>query len=73
MDIRDGKILTAKEVATLSEFDKQFVKPMKIFPTKNQLSSNRIGRNEPCPCGSGKKFKNCCLLPSTTLPQRIIR
>ena len=19
-----------------------------------------IGRNEPCPCGSGKKFKNCC-------------
>lgn len=21
----------------------------------------RIGRNEPCPCGSGKKFKKCCL------------
>lgn len=21
----------------------------------------RVGRNEPCPCGSGKKFKNCCL------------
>lgn len=20
----------------------------------------RVGRNEPCPCGSGKKFKNCC-------------
>ncbi len=20
----------------------------------------RIGRNEPCPCGSGKKFKKCC-------------
>jgi hypothetical protein len=20
-----------------------------------------VGRNEPCPCGSGKKFKNCCL------------
>ncbi|MBQ1670212.1 MAG: SEC-C domain-containing protein, partial [Treponema sp.] len=20
----------------------------------------KIGRNEPCPCGSGKKFKNCC-------------
>jgi hypothetical protein len=20
-----------------------------------------IGRNDPCPCGSGKKFKNCCL------------
>ena len=21
---------------------------------------NKIGRNDPCPCGSGKKFKNCC-------------
>jgi preprotein translocase subunit SecA len=21
----------------------------------------RVGRNEPCPCGSGKKFKKCCL------------
>ncbi|WP_428484137.1 SEC-C metal-binding domain-containing protein [Rhodopila sp.] len=20
-----------------------------------------VGRNDPCPCGSGKKFKNCCL------------
>lgn len=24
----------------------------------------RTGRNEPCPCGSGKKFKNCCLKKS---------
>jgi hypothetical protein len=23
--------------------------------------SNSIGRNEPCPCGSGKKYKKCCL------------
>src|ERR1017187_7891504 len=22
---------------------------------------NAIGRNEPCPCGSGKKYKKCCL------------
>ncbi|MDO5580016.1 MAG: SEC-C metal-binding domain-containing protein [Planctomycetia bacterium] len=22
--------------------------------------SARVGRNDPCPCGSGKKFKNCC-------------
>lgn len=21
----------------------------------------KIGRNSPCPCGSGKKYKNCCL------------
>jgi uncharacterized protein YecA (UPF0149 family) len=22
--------------------------------------SQKIGRNDPCPCGSGKKFKKCC-------------
>ena len=21
----------------------------------------KIGRNEPCPCGSGKKYKKCCM------------
>lgn len=24
-------------------------------------TGRKIGRNEPCPCGSGKKYKNCCL------------
>ena len=23
-------------------------------------AENKIGRNDPCPCGSGKKYKNCC-------------
>jgi hypothetical protein len=26
--------------------------------------SNNIGRNDPCPCGSGKKYKKCCLANS---------
>ncbi len=25
------------------------------------MKTQRIGRNDPCPCGSGKKFKHCCL------------
>ena len=25
-----------------------------------RLANKKIGRNEPCPCGSGKKFKRCC-------------
>ncbi|MEN6371362.1 MAG: SEC-C metal-binding domain-containing protein [Armatimonadota bacterium] len=25
-------------------------------------SSGKVGRNDPCPCGSGKKYKKCCLL-----------
>lgn len=25
-----------------------------------EIKFGKIGRNEPCPCGSGKKYKNCC-------------
>ncbi|GAA0701909.1 SEC-C metal-binding domain-containing protein [Paraclostridium ghonii] len=28
--------------------------------TKTVVKDDKIGRNEPCPCGSGKKFKKCC-------------
>ena len=31
----------------------------KINEKFNQLSSKKIGRNEPCPCNSGKKYKHC--------------
>jgi len=27
----------------------------------------KVGRNDPCPCGSGKKYKNCCLPKERTL------
>lgn len=26
----------------------------------------KIGRNDPCPCGSGKKYKQCCLTAPVT-------
>lgn len=25
------------------------------------LPASNLGRNDPCPCGSGKKYKKCCL------------
>ena len=28
-------------------------------PAAAQLKSNKVGRNDPCPCGSGKKYKKC--------------
>lgn len=28
--------------------------------TKTVVKEKQIGRNEPCPCGSGKKYKKCC-------------
>ncbi|MFY0574613.1 SEC-C metal-binding domain-containing protein [Cystobacter fuscus] len=29
-------------------------------PGSTRLAAPRVGRNETCPCGSGKKFKHCC-------------
>ena len=28
--------------------------------SKKQAKSTKVGRNDPCPCGSGKKYKQCC-------------
>ncbi|MCE5234513.1 MAG: SEC-C domain-containing protein [Eubacteriales bacterium] len=28
--------------------------------SKVYVSETKVGRNDPCPCGSGKKYKNCC-------------
>jgi SWIM/SEC-C metal-binding protein len=32
----------------------------KLLNPKKPSTSQNIGRNEACPCGSGKKFKKCC-------------
>ena len=42
-----------KPVATFSGKEESMTK-------RRQAVSNKVGRNEPCPCGSGKKYKNCC-------------
>jgi hypothetical protein len=39
------------EAAAADEFQSQ-AKPKRTGP--------KVGRNDPCPCGSGKKYKNCC-------------
>jgi preprotein translocase subunit SecA len=33
--------------------------PPPVEPIKN--SDDGPGRNDPCPCGSGKKYKQCCM------------
>ena len=44
-------------------------KPASLFPqehpwtggsTRPFLAPKKVGRNDPCPCGSGKKYKHCC-------------
>ena len=34
--------------------------PTKDAPRTPVKAGEKIGRNSPCPCGSGKKYKNCC-------------
>ena len=29
-------------------------------PTTIRNTEPKVGRNDPCPCGSGKKYKKCC-------------
>jgi len=32
-----------------------------LNPPKPKQAEPKVGRNDPCPCGSGKKFKKCCM------------
>jgi len=66
MDVRTGDIFEERKVAIERD---EFIKRMVLHPSVKQLrrrpvhpdAVGRVGRNEPCPCGSGKKFKKCCL------------
>ena len=37
--------------------EKESLETTKIDP---KYTGKKISRNEPCPCGSGKKYKKCC-------------
>ena len=49
---------TAVQVQTGDTGRKQ--REIKVVHTPITNAEPKIGRNEPCPCGSGKKYKNCC-------------
>jgi len=36
------------------------------FKSMLNYTGNKVGRNDPCPCGSGKKYKKCCLKNART-------
>ena len=39
--------------------------PPSPAPVAEESVAPRVGRNDPCPCGSGKKFKKCCMRKAT--------
>ena len=41
-------------VETRKELHKKYKK------SKTIVKEHKVGRNDPCPCGSGKKYKKCC-------------
>ncbi|MGV8980734.1 YecA family protein [Clostridium sp.] len=43
----------------VSKTKKNHIEP--VVSSNIQGLNNKIGRNDTCPCGSGKKYKNCCL------------
>jgi len=46
-----------KEDREQKRFDLDNWKPVKTYVREQP----KIGRNDPCPCGSGKKYKKCCM------------
>ena len=56
----------AKDLYTLPEWDDLFTEEEQREYYKEQkkahtiIRTEKIGRNDPCPCGSGKKHKKCC-------------
>ena len=38
-----------------------YTRAVRLGPAPVQASAAKVGRNDPCPCGSGKKYKHCCL------------
>lgn len=49
-----------------AHLDERFYREMDV-DMRQPAVSNKVGRNEPCPCGSGKKYKKCCIDKPLTL------
>lgn len=47
------------DIDRLKELSVKYAKSR--IETFQQQNHRKIGRNEPCPCGSGKKYKKCCI------------
>ena len=57
-----GSRLKHHEIATFKKLDDKwyFEDGEAVKPDQVKRDGKKIGRNEPCPCGSGKKYKKCC-------------
>jgi preprotein translocase subunit SecA len=49
-----------RQTALKREFNDQTVNKQEMVQKGTVHKENKVGRNDPCPCGSGKKHKKCC-------------
>ncbi len=49
-----------KQVAPETETNLEQAKNAGGPAAPRRVTKQQVGRNDPCPCGSGKKYKNCC-------------
>jgi hypothetical protein len=70
---RRWRLFRVIEFATMADLNRAFAElynrlreklgdPQRPRLTGVALATQKAGRNDPCPCGSGKKYKKCCLL-----------
>lgn len=52
--------LLRSRYAKMKEFGKKRILRKKQKQNPQKVASIKVGRNDPCPCGSGKKYKKCC-------------
>ncbi len=58
----DGKEINHHERSTfILEKERWYFDDGKMIQGTIKRAGEKIGRNDPCPCGSGKKYKKCCL------------
>jgi hypothetical protein len=58
LGLRHRELALWRQVALDREHDfRQKGNILPLAPVRNEM---KVGRNDPCPCGSGKKFKKCC-------------
>lgn len=57
----NGQEQVQREIATFCRVDGRWLyKDSDINPKGKPIVVSHIGRNDPCPCGAGKKYKKCC-------------
>ena len=57
--VRSCESAIAEAIVEVREYWSAVLNP----PVTVRREGPKVGRNDPCPCGSGKKFKHCCAAP----------